>query len=120
MTYGLMVTLPLPIEVYHRVHAEVMSAQGDRPVPGLLVHFARETAGGYQLVEVWEAKQDSDRFSEEVVNPIVERLSAGQPPLAEPPVTEEFEVVGLVTAAAGLPRQRDAQATDRDTQATST
>ena len=120
MTYGLMVTLPLPIEVYQAVHAEVQAAQGDRPVPGLLVHFARETAGGYQLVEVWESKQDSDRFSEQVVNPIVERLSAGRPPLAEPPVEEEFEVLGLITAAAGLPRQRDAQPSERGAQATST
>jgi len=111
MTYGVMVTLPLPIEVYEAVHAEVMSVQGDRPVPGLLVHFARATAEGYQLVEVWESKQDSDRFSEQVVNPVVERHAAGGPPLSAPPVVEEFEVLGLLTPAAGLPRQRDAQAT---------
>ena len=120
MTYGVMVTVPLPIEQYHAVHAEVESAQGDRPVPGLLVHFARETAGGYQLVEVWGSKQDCERFSEQVVNPIVERLSAGRPPLTEEPVEEEFEVVGLITASAGLPRQRDAQPSERGTQATST
>jgi hypothetical protein len=95
MQYGMMQTIPLPIEAYEEIHAQVMAAV-DGPVPGLYVHFARSTQKGYQLVEVWESKQHCDRFMEQVVNPIVERVTDGRP-LAAEPVTEEFEVHGLVT-----------------------
>ena len=108
MTYGMMVTVPLPIEVYEAVHAEVQAVQGDRAVPGLVVHFARPTAEGYQLVEVWESKADSDRFYEQVVNPIVDRIAAGSASPPSPPVVEEFEARGLITQPAG---QRAAQPT---------
>jgi len=97
MEYGLMQTVPLPIEAYEAVHAQIGAASGGS-VPGLLVHFARSTGGGYQVVEVWESKEHCDRFFERVVNPIIERFSAGQPLRAEP-VIEEFEVHGLVTQA---------------------
>jgi hypothetical protein len=95
MHYGMMQTIPLPIEAYEEIHAQVMAAAGG-PVPGLHVHFARSTPNGYQLVEVWESKQLCDRFLEQVVSPIVQRVTAGRP-LAGEPVTEEFEVHGLVT-----------------------
>jgi hypothetical protein len=90
MQYGFMQTIPLPDETYEEVHAQVTAAAGER-VPGLYVHFARSTPNGYQLVEVWESKQHYDRFFEQVVNPIVERVTAGRPMDGEP-VTEEFEV----------------------------
>lgn len=105
MYYGLMQTVPLPIEAYEQVHAEIGAATGG-PASGLLVHFARSTGQGYQVVEVWESKEDCDRFVERVVNPIVERFAAGRP-LTAAPVIEEFEVHGLLTQAIA-PAQQEA------------
>src|SRR5215210_7515258 len=79
MTFGLMVTMPLPIETYEEIHAEVGATQAGRPVPGLLAHFARSTSDGYQLIEVWESKEQCDRLLEQVTNPIAERFAAGPP-----------------------------------------
>ena len=104
MTYGLMQTVPLPIEAYEQIHAQIGAAQVQRPAHGLLVHFARTTEQGYQVVEVWESKEDCDRFFAEVVNPIVERFAAGRP-LPSAPAIEEFEVHGLVTPVAAPDRQ---------------
>jgi len=104
MTYGLMQTVPLPIEAYEQIHAQIGAAQVQRPAHGLLVHFARTTEQGYQVVEVWESKEDCDRFFAEVVNPIVERFAAGGP-LPSEPVIEEFEVYGLLTPVAEPARQ---------------
>jgi hypothetical protein len=107
MTYGVMVTLALPIEAYDALHAQVQATQGGRSAPGLLVHFARPTPDGCQVVEVWRSRKDSDQFNEQVVNPIVERFAAGQPAPPAEPVVEEFEVHGLTTSvldpAAGQP-----------------
>ena len=96
MTYGVMQSVPLPIEAYDQLHAQVLAAQAGRPARGLLVHFARPTEQGFQVVEVWESKSDSDEFVEQVVNPVMERFAAGSPPPPEP-VVEEFEVHGLLT-----------------------
>lgn len=101
MTYGVVVSVPAPFASYEATHAEVMATVGDTPVPGLLVHFGRPTADGFQIVEVWRSKADSDRFNGEVVNPIVERLAAGLPEPPAEPVVEEFEVHGLVVGPAG-------------------
>ena len=100
MTYGTMVTVAAPIEAYEALHAEILRAQGDVPAQGLLVHFARTTAGGFQVVEVWETKEDSDRFDAEVVQPVVQRVMAGAQEPASPPQVEEFEVLGLMTTPA--------------------
>jgi hypothetical protein len=99
MTYGVVVTVPAPMEVYEATHAEVLRAQGDEPVDDLLVHYARPTPEGFQVVEIWTSKQASDRFNEAVVRPVVARMGAGAPQA----VAEEFEVHGLITGRALTP-----------------
>jgi hypothetical protein len=106
MTYGLMVKVPLPIETYEAIHAEVSATQGDRPAPGLLAHFARATSEGYQVVEVWETKEQYDRFFEQVLKPVVERFGAGGP--SQPVAVEEFDVRGLITQVAVPPVEASA------------
>ncbi|NUR15339.1 MAG: hypothetical protein HOQ13_03405, partial [Dermatophilaceae bacterium] len=53
--------MPAPIDVYlamHRAVLEVMSEDGE--VEGLLVHYAYPSADGFDLVEVWESKEQLD------------------------------------------------------------
>ncbi len=93
MTYGVIVTVPAPVEMYDGLHAELMRT----PVEGLLVHLARPTTAGFEVIEVWESQEQCDRYTREVVWPLAARLADGGPPAPEP-TTEEFEVRGLVTA----------------------
>ena len=95
MTYAYVVDVPAPIEVYDTVHAAVERRSGGR-ADGLLVHLARATASGFQVLEVWESKEQADRFGAEVVGPaMAEAGAAGDGPQ---PVPEEFQPHGLTIA----------------------
>jgi len=95
MEYGLIQTVAQPIEAYEELHAQILAGSGGSS-PGLLVHFARSTDQGFQVVEVWESKEHSDRFFERVIKPILERFPSDRP--LPQPVVEEFEVHGLQTS----------------------
>jgi hypothetical protein len=93
MSYGVMYTVPAPIEMYDAVHAETMK----HPADGLTMHLARKVDGGFQVIEVWESKEQHDRFNAEVVGPIVVRLAGAD---AAGPAPEEFDVHTLVVPSA--------------------
>jgi len=100
MTYGIVMDVPAPIEFYDRLHAELVHRiTGD--VEGLLLHLTRQTSTGFQVIEVWDSKELRDRYTDELVNPVIAELSGGQPPPMDPTV-EEFEPRGLVLPAAHL------------------
>jgi hypothetical protein len=96
MTYAYVIDVPMPITEYDTVHQEVGRRAGDR-IEGLLVHVARATAQGFQLIEVWESKEQCDRFNNEVVGPVMAERASGQAPPGEPTV-EEFQPHGLIVA----------------------
>jgi len=99
MTYGFVMDVPAPIEFYDTLHAELARRTSGDVVEGLLVHVARRTEAGFQILEVWESKEQCDRYTAELVNPVVAEMSGGQPmPMA--PAIEEFEPRGLVVPAA--------------------
>jgi hypothetical protein len=93
MPYSYIVDFPVPIEVYDAMHAEILGQQ-EASAEGLILHIGRETQAGFQILEIWESKEQCDRFNEEVVGPIVARLSGGQPQPTQR--VEVFEVRGLV------------------------
>ena len=63
--YGVVTTVPAPVEIYDRMHAELIkrasSSVGDL---GLLVHVGRATADGFELFQVFESKEHYDRAME--------------------------------------------------------
>ena len=91
MAHGIIATVPAPIDMYRAVTAQVSETMGDSAPAGILVHIARATADGFQVIEVWESKQQCDAFQDDVLAPIIDRVSGGQAP-ARDEVTEEFEV----------------------------
>jgi hypothetical protein len=102
MAYGYVMDVPAPIELYDAVHAEVgrrTAAVGG--AEGLLLHVGRQTRDGFQVTEVWESKEQCDRFNDEIVGPAIAQLSAGQAP-AQEPAREEFEPRGLIVPAANV------------------
>ena len=102
MAYGFVMDVPAPIDLYDALHAEIgrrTAARGG--ADGLLVHVGRETPGGFQVTEIWESREQCDRFNAEIVGPALAELSGGQPP-AQEPVREDFEPRGLILPAAGV------------------
>lgn len=100
MTYGFVVTMPAPVELYDDLHQQLLrSTRG--AVEGLLLHIGRQVKGGFQVMEVWETREQCDRYNREVVWPLTVQASLDHPPSGEP-VIEEFEVRGLVIQAGGV------------------
>ncbi|MGY1665550.1 hypothetical protein [Geodermatophilus sp. SYSU D00696] len=99
MTLGVMTDVSAPVEAYDAVHAVMLQRSGPA-VDGLLVHLARPTAGGFQVIDVWESREAYERGIREIVGPAsVEALGGQAPP---PRVVTEFEVRGLVLPRAGV------------------
>lgn len=58
-------------------YARIKDGLGDEPPDGLICHLAIERAeGGLRYVDVWESREDWDRFGEERLHPVVHPLLA--------------------------------------------
>jgi hypothetical protein len=101
MTYGFVLDVPAPIEVYDALHAEIVRRQ-DPTSCGMLVHIGWPTPEGFQVIEIWESQEQQERFNAEVVEPAMAQLPGGQPPSAEP-VREEFAPRGLIIRSVQVP-----------------
>src|SRR4051795_1261003 len=101
MTYGYEMDVPAPIEFYDALHAAI-GRHSDGRADGLLLHLGRATATGFQVIEIWESKDQCDRFNADVVGPALAELTGGQPPPAEP-TREEFEPRGLIIGTGHVP-----------------
>ncbi|GAA3561141.1 hypothetical protein GCM10022197_15870 [Microlunatus spumicola] len=102
MTYGIITQVAAPAELYDGMHRQLLDHVGTA-VEGLLLHVARATPTGFQIIEVWSSKELLDRYNRELVWPLL-AASAGVGSAQEVPrpVEEEFEVRGLVLPSAGL------------------
>ena len=89
MTYAFTVRVPLPVEVYDASHAEVLKAAAEHGNDGLILHMARAVPEGFEILEIWQSREQADRFNREVVAPALER--AGMPADAPQPPLTEFE-----------------------------
>ena len=98
MAHGVIVSVPASIDMYRAVNSQVTEQIGDTAPPGLLAHVARETADGFQVIEVWESKRQCDDFGDTVLAPIIDRLSKGQAP-SRNDVSEEFDVENFFVGA---------------------
>jgi hypothetical protein len=72
----------MEFDVDLETHIRIAEAAGDEPVKGLIVHAAGPIDGGVRSIDVWETKEDSDRFFSERLMPAMASLEiAGGPPL---------------------------------------
>src|SRR4051812_20600026 len=97
-----------PIESYERVSEEVDRRQQGVPATGLLAHIGLPTATGFRIVEVWENKENSDRFGQEIVWPAIQAVAGDVAEIT--PDISEFEVRRLILGAAVVPSARSADA----------
>jgi hypothetical protein len=99
--YGVITTVPAPVEMYDGMHAELIKRAGTS-ADGLLVHVGRATTDGFQIVEVWESKEDYDRANSDVVFPLMRELAGDQPLPSIAQATEAFDVHGLVIPSGNI------------------
>jgi len=93
--YGVITTVPAPVEMYDAVHAELVKRVGTS-LDGLVVHVGRATTDGFQVLEVWESKDHYDRANTDIVFPVMRKLAGDQPPPSIQQATQTFELHGLV------------------------
>ena len=94
--YGVVTTVPAPVEMYDRMHAELIKRAGTSVDGfGLLVHVGRATADGFERFEVWESKEHYDRAME-FSDSLVRELAGDLPQPSTEQSTEVFEVRGIV------------------------
>ncbi|HEY7780832.1 MAG TPA: antibiotic biosynthesis monooxygenase [Ktedonobacterales bacterium] len=59
-----------------------------RTAPGFIAHASGPIPGGYHVTEIWESREAFERFSDEVVVPLMRRIGADlgsvSPPLYLP------------------------------------
>ena len=87
------------VELYDTVHRLLVERTGGA-FDGRLVHLAWPTTDGLRVIEVWESREQYDRYGREVVEPLVTEVLAGRPHPSE--VVTRFDVRGLVVPVGGV------------------
>jgi hypothetical protein len=67
------------IEQYDQSVERMGFTPGGKHRPGCLFHWVTKTDDGFRVVDVWEAREQFDRFVDEEVAPAGEALGMGQP-----------------------------------------
>ena len=95
MAYAVNYVVPGNEQIYAKVKAEI----GDETPDGLVVHFVVKSEGGLRHFEIWDSKQDWERFRDDRVEPAVGKvLSAiGFEGPREAPVEQVMDVVDVWT-----------------------
>ncbi|MGY1793925.1 hypothetical protein ACI796_08070 [Geodermatophilus sp. SYSU D00525] len=87
------------VELYDAVHRLLLERTGGE-FDGRLVHLAWATADGLRVVEVWDSREQYDRYGREVIGPLVDEVLTGRP--HPPELVTRFDVRGLVVPAGGV------------------
>lgn len=79
----------MEFDVDLETHIKIGEAVGDAPIQGLILHAGGPSERGVHSLDVWEAKEDSERFFVERMMPALQQLGIeGGPPLS----FQEFEM----------------------------
>jgi len=79
-------------DVYERVNAE-LGVDGNPP-PGMLLHCAGEVDGKWQIVDVWESREQARSFYEGRLPAAIEKVVGMVAP--DPPPSTEYELHSVV------------------------
>lgn len=96
MSYAFFYDVPGDEHTYGKVKAEI----GEEHPRGLLVQLVSKLeTGGLRHLNVWESKEDWDRFQREQVAPAVGKVlaSMGITEPAPPPAPRELDLIDVIT-----------------------
>jgi hypothetical protein len=81
------------LEQYDQVVEKMGFTPGGRHLPGCLFHWVAKTDEGIRVVDVWESREQFDRFAEEQIAPFTREVG-----FPSPPETTFYEVHNYLTA----------------------
>ncbi len=94
MAVGVLIAMPgANQQVYDDVN-EAMNLDPNETPEGLILHSAGPMEGGWYVYDIWETREDFQRFAEERVAPAVQQVT-GEPMSGEP---QYFEIANLIQA----------------------
>ena len=96
MTYACSYEVPGDENIYAKVKAEIGE---DRPSGMVVQLVSKLEAGGLRHIQVWESKEQFDRFQQEHVGPAVARVLAGMgiTEAVPPPTVMDLDLVDVIT-----------------------
>ena len=80
-------------EIYEAVN-EKLGVDDDVP-DGLIAHAAGDAGGQWEIVEVWESREQAERFDAERLIPAIEAVMGGPPPADSAPRSYDAQRVIL-------------------------
>jgi hypothetical protein len=80
-------------ELYDSVN-DAMGIGPDESIDGLILHSAGPMEGGWYAYDVWETREDFERFSRDRLAPAVQQVT-GEPMSGEP---QYYEIANLILA----------------------
>jgi hypothetical protein len=79
MAYGTIMEFDVDLDT----HRTIMEKVGDGPFDGLVLHVAGPSTHGIHSIDVWDSKEQADRFFAERIMPAMAALGIpGGPPLS--------------------------------------
>lgn len=93
MSYAFSYQVPASEQMY----CEVKGLVGDEQPKGLVVHVVVRVEGGLRHLEVWETKEDWDRFHHERIEPALNQVlsAAGSTQMPPDPPIDRLELVDV-------------------------
>ena len=84
----------LGTDMYDAVNAKMDVVAN--PPEGLICHTAGVAEGNFRIIDVWESKDDYDRFNKERLGPAIQEVSQGQAPPGGPPSEKVYELHSVI------------------------
>lgn len=75
------------LEQYDQVIDKMGFTKGGPGPPGALFHWVTKTDDGIRVVDVWESREQFERFAQEKIGPLTQEVG-----VPGPPTTSFFEV----------------------------
>jgi hypothetical protein len=81
------------VDQYDRILEKMGLTPGGATPPGAISHWVAETSDGMRVVDVWETKEDFERFAQEQIGPYSKEVG-----IESEPALRVFEVHNYLTA----------------------
>jgi hypothetical protein len=97
MAVGMLMAAPgFTQETYEQINDKVFGRRdwNAADVQGLIMHSAGPTEGGFYVYDIWESREDFERFMNEKLGPAFQEVLGGPPPAEAQP--QYYEITNLV------------------------
>jgi hypothetical protein len=82
------------LDQYDQILEKMGFKAGGTGPAGCIAHFCTQTDNGMRVVDIWESKDQFDKFAEEQIGPLSAEVG-----LPNPPTVEFIEVHNYLTSA---------------------